>query len=426
MMQLFHRRKYRRKFLDALIDLACIGTVLILSIASTLPIYPTIAAAVPNPSPSTPRASPMTPATVLERLFQTQPIASDWFTAKFLAAVPIAQVEQIIAQVKGQLGDLQSVQGTGQKLTLQFAQGTMSADLVLTPEGKIAGLLLGVPVKTVKNLQEAIAQFQQLPGKVSVLVREGKTVRAELNAQEALGVGSAFKLAVLDALKTQISTQKTSWQAIVPLQAPLKSLPSGMLQTWPDGSWLTVQSLAALMISQSDNTATDHLIQLVGRENIEAIAPRNRPFLMTREFFQLKSNQNKIQLERYRQGNLTEKRSILVALAKQPLPDVSEFVGSSPNALDIEWFFTADELCQLIDRVSDLPLMSINPGVAKSEAWQQVVYKGGSEAGVLNLTTGLQNRQGQRYCVVATWNHTEAIDETQFISLYSGLLEVLK
>ncbi|MGQ9871393.1 serine hydrolase [Leptodesmis sp.] len=55
------------------------------------------------------------------------------------------------------------------------------------------------------------------------------------------------------------------------------------MQTWPDDSLLTVQSLAPLMISQSDNTVTDHLIHLVRREAIEAIAPCHRPFLSTRE-----------------------------------------------------------------------------------------------------------------------------------------------
>jgi beta-lactamase class A len=278
----------------------------------------------------------------------------------------------------------------------------------------------------VASLTAAIDQFKALPGKVSVLVMEGKTVRASLNPTASLGVGSAFKLAVLDVLQSQIAAKKLTWQTIVPLQANFKSLPSGKLQTWPDGTTLTVQSLAALMISESDNTATDHLIQLVGRENIEATTPQNQPFLMTRELFQLKASGNKALLERYRKGDLVQKRAVLTELAKRPLPNVAEFEGVQPNALDVEWFFTPAQLCDRIDRVFDLPLMGINPGIAQPQDWQKVVFKGGSEPGVLNFTTGLQAKNGQRYCVVATWNSDRPVDDAKFAGLYAGLIDFLK
>ena len=42
------------------------------------------------------------------------------------------------------------------------------------------------------------------------------------------------------------------------------------MQDWPPGAAVTVETLATLMISVSDNTATDTLIRLVGRERVEA------------------------------------------------------------------------------------------------------------------------------------------------------------
>ena len=54
------------------------------------------------------------------------------------------------------------------------------------------------------------------------------------------------------------------------------------------GAPITIHTLASLMISESDNTATDALIDLVTRNSVETISPRNRPFMTTREFFQLK------------------------------------------------------------------------------------------------------------------------------------------
>jgi hypothetical protein len=91
----------------------------------------------------------------------------------------------------------------------------------------------------------------------------------------------------------------------------------------------------------------------------------------------------------------------------------------------VEWFFSARELCRLIEGVADLPLMAINPGPVRPKSWRRIAYKGGSEPGVLNLTAFLSSSQGHRYCVVATWNSQTMLDEDLFVSLYSGLLEVL-
>jgi beta-lactamase class A len=384
--------------------------------------------ALPTLPPNPPKivSAKLSPAQALERFFTTDRLSADWFTPDFLKAVPIGQVEAIINQLKQELGAWESVVPEAEGFTLKFKQGTVSAQIVLTPDGQISGLFFSPPRQKVASLTAAIDQFKALPGKVSVLVMEDKTVRASLNPTDSLGVGSAFKLAVLDVLQSQIAAKKLTWQTIVPLQAQYKSLPSGRLQTWPDGTALTAQSLAAMMISESDNTATDHLIQLVGRENIEATTPQNQPFLMTREFFQLKASGNKALLERYRQGNLAQKRTVLAELAKLPLPPVAEFEGVPPNALDVEWFYTPAQLCDRIDRVFDLPLMTINPGIAQPQDWQKVLFKGGSEPGVMNLTTGLQAKNGKRYCFVATWNDDRPVDEAKFVSLYGGLIDFLK
>jgi beta-lactamase class A len=269
--------------------------------------------------------------------------------------------------------------------------------------------------------------LKKLPGKVNFLVKEDSAIVADYNVKTSLAVGSAFKLAVLKTLKSQIASGQKSWSDIVTLQAVDKSLPSGILQTWPDNSPLTLQTLANLMISMSDNTATDILIKQVGRESIESkSSQQNIPFLTTRELFILKGSQNRKLLERYRQSDVKQRREILAELANQPLPDVNEFIETNPNALDVEWFYNAEELCELILYVADLPLMSINPGIANPKDWERVAYKGGSEPGVINLTTWLKAKNGKQYCVVATWNNSDApVDEVQFAALYGGVISFL-
>ncbi|MBG1265595.1 serine hydrolase [Nostoc sp. WHI] len=368
----------------------------------------------------------VSPKVALERLFTSKEIQNEWFAPDFLAQVPIAQVRQIIDELKSQLGTYQGVQKNAQDYLVIFNQASVPTKIVLNSKKQISGLLFESPQTQFISLQEATTKFKALPGKVSFLVQEGKRIQAALNTKTPLAVGSAFKLAVLKALKSEIASGKRTWKDVVQLQLSWKSLPSGILQTWPDKSYLTVQTLAALMISLSDNTATDTLINLIGRQPIELVSPHNRPFLTTRELFILKSSRNEKFLKRYRTSNEAQRRAILKELFKKPLPDVNEFEGANPVALDVEWFFTAEELCGLIEQVADLPLMTINPGVANPKDWQRVAFKGGSEPGVLNMTSWLQGKNGRSYCVVATWNNSNAsLEESKFLALYNGVLAKL-
>ena len=66
------------------------------------------------------------------------------------------------------------------------------------------------------------------------------------------------------------------------LSAHRISLPTGRLRTIPPGSPLALRTLAAFMITDSDNTATDALIEFRSMQ-------RHLPFLTTREYFHLKS-----------------------------------------------------------------------------------------------------------------------------------------
>jgi hypothetical protein len=69
--------------------------------------------------------------------------------------------------------------------------------------------------------------------------------------------------------------------------------------------------------------------------------------------------------------------------------------------------------------------VQINPGVANKKDWTQVAFKGGSEPGVLNLTTAVTGQDGTRYCVAASWNDGKAIDEAKATSAYASLLAKL-
>lgn len=389
-----------------------------------------------QPAPQTPGQSmQLSPQTALERVLTASPLQGQWFEPAFLNQVPLTQVQDLIASLQKQFGAYQRVQAEGDRFLVLFERGRVTAQIALNAQGQIAGLLFQ-PAAEPLTLDAAIAQLRTFPGEVNFLVLENGSELASFNGDRPLAVGSAFKLAVLVALRQQIDSGQHQWHDVVQLRPAWKSLPSGILQEWPDGSLLTLQTLATLMISISDNTATDALIHSVGRDAVEALTDRNRPLLTTRELFTLKASQHQNWLQRYQVADLAQRRQLLEAIATYPLPDIHSeaqtregFFAGQPTALDVEYFFTPHELCHLMAKVQDLPLMSINPGtgLVNPQDWLQVAYKGGSEPGVLNLTHWLKSRAGKTYCVVTTWNNSAApLEELRLYTLHSAVLQYLQ
>lgn len=378
------------------------------------------------PAPPAPAEAPkpLAPDAALRRLFTADKASEAWFGPDFLRAVPIAKIDAITSAIRADAGALEDVRADGPRFVLVFAKATVPATAAVDAEGRFTSLLLRPAEPKDATVEQAIAAFRALPGKVSAVVVTDGAERGAVEPDLALGVGSAFKLAILAELRSQIDAKRRGWRDVVELSPAHRSLPSGQLHSWPERAPMTVYGLAALMISVSDNTATDELLALVGRGKVEALAPANKPFLATREMFGLKAPGGEADLEAFRKGSEADRRKVLEALAKKPPPAVETY-PTAPTALDVEWFFSARELCKLMGRVADLPIMSINPGLAKKADWDRVAYKGGSEPGVYNMTTWLE-KGGKKHCVAATWNAPQKLDEAAFHAAYGRALAALK
>lgn len=370
-----------------------------------------------------PSVTVSTPEKALERFFTSPSLSEDWFAPDFLSHVPIAQLEKVRAQLTSGAGAFRGVRAKGDAWDVELEKAAFTATVRLDDRGRFSTLFLK-PAARGGSIEDALAELRALPGKTSALVLTDGVERGSVAADVPLAVGSTFKLAILATLREQVDAKKRGWTDVVKLDAARRSLPSGILQDWPDKTPMTLASLAALMISVSDNTATDAMLELAGRENVEKHGARNVPFLSTSEAFKLKAAGNAALLERWRKGDVAAKRAVLRELAKLPLPKVSE-VSGSPSALDVEWYFTARETCALMKKVAELPLMGINPGVASKDDWEKVAYKGGSEPGVINMTTWVE-KKGRAHCVSVTWNDEKTLDDTKFGLLVARLLGALE
>lgn len=240
---------------------------------------------------------------------------------------------------------------------------------------------------------------------------------------------------VLAELDAEVRAGTRHWSDVVTLDA--KSIPSGTIQDWPDKSPLTLHSLAALMISISDNSAADLLVDTLGRDRIAARAVRSGwiddkstlPLLKTVEMAALKSPKATELAVRWKAGSVSERIKLLAANSSQlravdvDIPALSEKPIYSGT---IEWFADTDMMARLTEWLikeaspETRAILAINPGMVAHDGWAYVGYKGGSETGVLAAVQILCRVKNNCYAVIAQWHDkAEPVDLTRFSTLVS-------
>ena len=359
----------------------------------------------------------------------TQPEGNiaELFTDNFLNQVPESQVIQILNTYKNNLGQLQEVEETEEGYKLIFTKGSAPSKISVNSNNKIAGIWFGQMTLADDDYEKILNEFKNLDGDISVyVVKDNQEEIIALNENEKMAVGSSFKLYVLKALYEQIESSEKSWQDIIKIDKENVSLFSGILQNWPLDTPMTVNSMANLMISHSDNTATDHLIDYIGRDYLEAMTgSQNTPFLKTIEMFRLKYGLNSKEQNDYIEGDLESKRNVLKEI--KDIQISGKDITSEPTLInEIEWFFSTKELSHTIYQLRESEEIQINPGLANKSDWYKVGYKGGSEAGVLQYTHLLQkSSDGPIYVVSVTGNSEEGLNTDKITNLTARLISTL-
>ncbi len=444
---------------------------LVLSLLGPLLLAPAYAPAPPvreqkqEPAPAAAAETPLDRrAADLGRSFAepTEPLTG-LFSEGFLQAVPPARVREICA-FYSKNGAVRSVARRetktpwSAKFELGFENGMrVDADLTVEsePPHRVIGLWLGSPRPAIAKWSQVSEALATLPGSVTfgagrLPSKPGGEVAwlATHEPERALAIGSAFKLYVLGALVGEIEAGKRKWTDVVRLRDEWKSLPSGFLQSWPAGAPVTLHTLATLMISQSDNTATDHLLFELGRERVEAMlatmgnahAERSIPMLSTAELFKLKAKGQSALRRDWNAADVPGRRALLaerVAPIDRETLDLSGF-ESKPVAIDrLEWFASSADLARaaawlLAHTRSEATapargLLGVNLGLRVArEPWAFVGYKGGSETGVLDFTHFFEAKDGTGYVVTFGWNDpTAPVDLARLAGIAEASIELL-
>ena len=366
------------------------------------------------------------------------------FDAAFLAQISPAMLNQALQGATGvKLLSIQ-VSEPSALVAIVSTRGVLPrAQVALTVDtrGLISGLRISpaTTVPTPATWAGVNAALRSVAPQVRLLVANVSNGSCQpvdsIDPATAAPLGSAFKLYVLDALGNAVASGKVRWNQPLTVTAQLKSLPSGELQNEPDGTQISVQDTAAKMISISDNTAANMLINLLGRPAVEAALSTtgmadpalDQPFLTTRELFILKLDQWPALANRYIAANQAGRQALLASTIDQaPLPAVAAAdAWTTPRDINsLEWFASANDICRAYTSLAALArrpglsrigqVLSLNDGGLQLNPaqWKTTWFKGGSEPGVLTLAYLATTRTGQSYVVtVLAENPSQPINE---------------
>lgn len=456
------RRRVRAVIATAVIAAAVIATAVITTVIAAASRAPLFAGEPPDPPP------PVEPETALDRragdvarAVQKDPAwPEEIFDASFRANVPADTLRKLLARTFADEGAVRSVRPvrrasplSGRFEFLCAKGGAVQLDLTLAdaPGDPIRHLRTYGSVPGWDSLDAAAKAFGQLGAGASLCVREMDSDRpplASANASAPLDVASCFKLWVLGALVDEIREGRRRWTETVVLDRKLRSIPTGILHRWPDGSPVTLHTLASLMIEKSDNTATDHLIALLGRPRVERAMrdmgcsqpERNLPLLTTAEMFKLKYLDGGKHGAVWTTLDEPARRALLSeVLAKVPVSDIDSPSDRTPRWIGaVGWTASAEDLCRamewIVRRTSEGPasdaraILAIESGTTDPPdvcAWQG--FKGGRLPGVASRAWAVRTADGRMFSVAAIWNDpARDVDEARLARMGTRVLQLLE
>lgn len=338
-------------------------------------------------------------------------------------------------------------------VTLHGTSGEpLDMSIAVDSVGKIQYLFFG-PVaadrKAATTWDELESALEDSTADISLSVTEvtdgAKSEIFTHNATDVMPLGSIFKLYVLGAVATAVANGTLSWDTPVTITDDVRSLPSGVLQDAANGTQVTLQQAAEKMISISDNTATDALIALVGRDAVEqqltsmgnTHASLDLPFLTTRELFQLGWGSDPAVRTQWRDADETGRRAMLAALPAGALTMDGSEISDAVWQYGLDWFASAPDLVAahtalqaMADTEAGAPIrdiLSLNPGTGMSigSEWTYVGFKGGSAPGVLAGSWYVEREDGKQFVVSIQGSSTSPEELSDALTFFGNVEDAL-
>jgi beta-lactamase class A len=252
--------------------------------------------------------------------------------------------------------------------------------------------------------------------RVSKIVNGRCEQLAGSNTAESLPLASIFKLYVLYAVADAVKAGTVSWDDQLTITDEGKTVGSSAFDSMPAGSRISVRTAAGKMIANSDNMATDLLINRVGTHAVErALADAGHhdpasmtPFPTMHELFSIGWGEPDLR-EKWKNADPQGRAQLLQEVsARHYEPDPTR-THSPASAYGAEWYGSAEDICRVHAALQTgatgatapvKDIMSAIPGIDLDRAeWPYIGAKAGNLPGELTFSWYAVDRTGQPWVV---------------------------
>ena len=236
------------------------------------------------------------------------------------------------------------------------------------------------------------------------------------NTTESLPLASIFKLYVLYAVAQAVKSGAVSWDDQLTITDEGKTVGSSAFDKMPAGSRVSVRTAAEKMIGNSDNMATDLLINRVGTRAVErALADAGHhdpasmtPFPTMHALFQIGWGEPDLR-EQWKTADQRGRAKLLADVSARHYEPDPLRTHSPASAYGAEWYGNAEDICRVhaaLQAIATGPaapvkeIMSNIPGIDLDRAqWPYIGAKAGNLPGELTFSWYAVDRTGQPWVV---------------------------
>ncbi len=389
------------------------------------------------------------------------PAAEKLFAPSFLGRLPLGGLGELLARLRARVGNCEQVVRTE-----SIARGVESYRM-LCEHGTVVEFDLGVEpgpphrieAWLIRNItatapssappalgaleaaRQALAQLGPQAGGVLVELRRGEPVaHLRHQAERPFLIGSLAKLCTLSTLLDAVDTHQLRWGDVTHLEESDRSLPTGSLAFWPAATPLTIQTLATLLILESDNTANDMLLRL-----LDALPSSLRPGgacdpapMSTRQYFGLRAAPE-LAAQHAAATTPAKRQQILHQLPQLDMDNLGARVQANANKAPLTgWTATPDQLAGVLRRLhvqlrrpAAAPVREIFRASSRRDpvlaAFPFVAAKGGSDHGLMSHGLIVEAGPDSSWQFVLVWNgHTSLPPQAYRDALQSLLAAIAK
>jgi hypothetical protein len=344
---------------------------------------------------------------------------------EFLEHGGLSDIKSGLASNSAQFGkclDIKEKEKNAYELVYQRA--SVPLDLVFDERAKIKVVFFGMPRISDDSFEKVVQFLKDEKHNTSYLLQleNGKKISSH-NDTQPLNISRSNLIFILDAAKRGIKENQLRKEDVVALKKKRAIKTFSVIQSWSDGTLISVDSLLNLMTTDRDVSAADLLIERIGRENIERLSNHLKPFLTFREYYLL------LELEK-KDLNTKQKIQAMIAAKKDLPPPESYQLDRYDLVPHVGWFATSQDICSSAFAAKE-EILAMNERLANEYASVQSkeIEKFGliqtRDSGVSQVTALIKTKNAPWLCLAITSNsELGEIEESFFSTLYSRLLNL--